>query len=206
MRYKIYLISKDPVRLPPYQLSPPRLKIRRQKIDQILQEWTIRSSTSAYSSPMFLVPIGDDFRPVVDYSTLIKGSVWSLCHYPMFKSQRIGSQTLRYIQYWTLIRPTSKFHFRKNHTALATPWNLFQFTRLAFGLCSGSGVVTRLLDKVFGDIKFQYVLKYLDYLVVYFSDLPTHMAIFNKYLHALQLPVSRLSCQSSLSQPPNCIF
>jgi hypothetical protein len=36
-----------------------------------------------------------------------------------------------------------------------------------FGLATGAQVLTRLLDKVFGDIKFNYVYHYLDDLVIY---------------------------------------
>ena len=52
-------------------------------------------------------------------------------------------------------------------TAFATEWNLYEFCRVPFGIATGAQVLTRLLDKVFSDIKFKYVYNYLDDLVVY---------------------------------------
>jgi len=38
-------------------------------------------------------------------------------------------------------------------TAICTDWNLYQYTRVPFGLATGAQVLTRLLDQVFQDLK-----------------------------------------------------
>ena len=69
--YEIILEIHKPVRLPPYKLSPPKLKIMKDHIEKMLEDDIIRPSTSNYSSPIFLVPKGEnEFRPVVDYRVL----------------------------------------------------------------------------------------------------------------------------------------
>jgi hypothetical protein len=39
-------------------------------------------------------------------------------------------------------------------TAFATDCNLYEYTRVPFGIATGAQVLTRLLDKVFSDVKF----------------------------------------------------
>ena len=71
LEYEIVLEDNRPVRLPPYRLSPPRLKIMKEHIDKLLADGVIRPSKSNYSSPIFLVLKGEkEFRPVVDYWVL----------------------------------------------------------------------------------------------------------------------------------------
>jgi hypothetical protein len=36
-------------------------------------------------------------------------------------------------------------------------WNLYHYTRVPFGLATGAQVLTRLLDRVFQDLKFDFV-------------------------------------------------
>jgi hypothetical protein len=50
----------------------------------------------------------------------------------------------------------------KQYTAFSTDWNLYQYTRVPFGLATGAQVLTRLLDQVSQGIKFEYVYHYLD--------------------------------------------
>lgn len=56
---------------------------------------------------------------------------------------------------------------QKQLTSFFTSRILYQFTRVHFGLNTGAHVLTRLLDKIFSDIKFKYIFYYHDNLVVY---------------------------------------
>ena len=80
-------------------------------------------------------------------------------------------------------------------TAFATDWNLYEYTRVPFGLATGAQVLTRLLDKVFSDIKFKFVFHYLDDLVVYSDSFEEHIL----HLHEV---FSRLR-QAGLTVNPN---
>ena len=70
-------------------------------------------------------------------------------------------------------------------TAFATDWNLYEYTRVPFGIATGAQVLTRLLDQVFSDIKFKYVFHYLDDLVIYSDS-------FDEHLHHLREVFTRL--------------
>jgi hypothetical protein len=60
--------------------------------------------------------------------------------------------------------------------AFATDWNLYEYTRVPFGIATGAQVLTRLLDMVFSDIKFRFVFHYLDDLLIYSNTFEDHIA------------------------------
>jgi hypothetical protein len=60
-------------------------------------------------------------------------------------------------------------------TAFATDWNLYEYTRVPFGIATGAQILTRLLDQVFSDVKFRFVFHYLDDLVIYSDSLHEHL-------------------------------
>jgi hypothetical protein len=70
-------------------------------------------------------------------------------------------------------------------TAFATDWNLFEFSRVPFGIATGAQV---LLDKIFSDVIFKFVYHYLDDLVVFSSSIDEHILhlreVFSRLQHA----------------------
>jgi hypothetical protein len=57
-------------------------------------------------------------------------------------------------------------------------WNLYHYTRIPIWLAAGVQVLTRLLDRIFYYIKFEFFYKYLDYFFIYsedFESLVTHV-------------------------------
>jgi hypothetical protein len=63
----------------------------------------------------------------------------------------------------------------KRLTAFFTDWNLFQHTRVPFGLATGAQVLTGLLDQFFQDFKFDFVYHYLDDVVIHSEDFDSHV-------------------------------
>ena len=179
LEYDICLKDSTPVRLPPYRLSPPKMKILRQHVQTMLDRGIIRPSTSPYSSPIFLVAKGEDeFRPVVDYRALNqKIHVESIplpdlhSSFHWFTGATVFTSLDLNSAYYQIPLSESSRHL----TAFATDWNLYEFCRVPFGIATGAQVLTRLLDKVFSDIKFKYVYTYLDDLVVYSSNMNDHV-------------------------------
>ena len=74
----------------------------------------------------------------------------------------------------------------KRLTAFAVPFNLYQFTRVPFGISQGSSVCSRLLEKLFHDIKFRYVYHYLDDIVIYSESMDQHLKHLREVLSRLQ--------------------
>jgi hypothetical protein len=71
-------------------------------------------------------------------------------------------------------------------TAFCTDWTLYQFNRVPFDLATGAQVLSRLLDQVFQDIKFEFVYHYPDDVVVYSKDFEEHLKHVNIVLELLR--------------------
>ena len=179
MEYDIRLHDTTPVRLPPYRLSPPRMDVLKEKIDVMLEKGIIQHSRSTYSSPIFLVPKGDsDFRPVVDYRVLnTRIDVESVPLPDVHNSFHWFAKA----RYYTTIDLNSAYHqiplseSSRQVTAFATDWNLYEYTRIPFGIAVGAQVLTRLLDSIFGDIKYKYLFHFLDDCVIYSETFDEHV-------------------------------
>jgi hypothetical protein len=154
------------------------MNVLRRQIQDMLDKGVIRHSVSPYSSPIFLVPKGEtNFRPVVDYRALNKKiviesvpllDIHSCFHW--FAGATVFS-TLDLNSAYNQIPLSER---SRQCTAFATDWSLFEFCRVPFGIATGAQVLTRLLDKIFSDVKFKFVYHYLDDLVVFSSSFDEH--------------------------------
>ncbi|RXN21037.1 Transposon Ty3-I Gag-Pol poly [Labeo rohita] len=54
-------------------------------------------------------------------------------------------------------------------TAFCTPFGLFEWNRMPFGLCNAPSTFQRLMERLFGDQQYQSLLLYLDDVVVFLS-------------------------------------
>jgi hypothetical protein len=84
-------------------------------------------------------------------------------------------------------------------TAFCTDWNLFQYTRVPFSLATGAQVLTPLLDRVFQDLKFEFVYHYLDDVVVYIESCEEH-------LEHLEIMLDRLRSAGLTVKPEKVVF
>jgi hypothetical protein len=128
---------------------------------------------------MFLVPKSDDgYRAVVDFRALNKRIAIESVPLPEIHS---AFHWFSKAKYFTTLDFNQAYHqiplssASKPLTAFCTDWNLYQFRRFPFGLVTGAQVLTRLLDRVFQDLKFEFVHHYLDDVVIYSPDIDSHV-------------------------------
>lgn len=81
-------------------------------------------------------------------------------------------------------------------TAVTTPFGLFEWSRMPFGLCKAPATFQRLMGVVLGDLTFETLLVYLDDIIVFSSDFDTHCerleVVFNRLRqHGLKLKPSK---------------
>lgn len=84
-------------------------------------------------------------------------------------------------------------------TAFCTDWKLYQYTRVPFGLATGAQILTRLLECVFQDLKFDFVYHYLDDVVVYSET-------YESNLEHLRVVLDRLRTTGLAVKPENVVF
>ena len=60
-------------------------------------------------------------------------------------------------------------------TAFCTPFGLFEFNRMPFGLCNAPSTFQRLMQRMFGDQQGQSLLLYLDDIIIFSSSVEQHL-------------------------------
>lgn len=177
--YKIQLSDSTPVKSHPYQLALPKFNFMREHINKLLDLGVIQPSSSPYASPAFLVTRPDKKpRLVVDYRKLNQKVVLEAVPLPNLHNV---AQWFAKAKYFSVLDLSSAYHQiplspeSRPITAFCTPWMLYEYTRLPFGLSSGAQILSRLLDLVFHDIKFRCVFNYLDDIVVFSESWDDHV-------------------------------
>lgn len=178
--YKINMTDLTPVKRSPYQLSPQKMEIMREKINKMLKENVIEHSNSSFSSPAFLVPKPNgDFRLVIDYRALNKKIAIDCNPLPDIHT---SFHWFNQAKYFTVIDLNQGYYQMtlskesRQYTAFNTPWGLYEHRRLPFGLAVGAAALSQMLDLILGDLKYKYVFSYLDDVIVYSENFEEHIA------------------------------
>lgn len=87
----------------------------------------------------------------------------------------------------------------KAKTAFCTPFGLFEFNRMPFGLCNAPSTFQRLMQRLFGEQHCQSLLLYLDDVVVFSSSISQH-------LERLEGVLSRLGQEGLKAKLEKCTF
>jgi hypothetical protein len=201
--YDIQLTDTKPVRLSPYRLSPLKTQYFREHIKTLLSEGVIEPSVSNYSSPMFLVPKARGaYRAVVDFRMLNKRISIESVPLPDIHS---AFNWFTKAKYFTTLDLNQAYHqiplskASKPLTAFCTDYNLYQYARVPFGLVTGAQVLSRLLDRIFQDNKFEFVYHYLDDVVIYSES-------FDDHLEHTRLVLERLRQAGLTVKPQKVVF
>jgi hypothetical protein len=136
------LSDNIPVRLRPYQCSPPRLKLLWEIVQDLLDKGVFRKSYSQYANPAFLFPKhSGGQRMVVDYRRLNKKIVFNAFPIPNvesapahFEKATIFSLLDLNSAYYQIPLSTKS----RKVTAFCTPFVLFEFPNCPWGLALGA--------------------------------------------------------------------
>jgi hypothetical protein len=151
-------------------------------------EGIIRRSTGPWASPLHLVKKKDgSWRPCGDFRRL--NLVTEADQYPLpnmldFADRLVGCKIFSKIDlrkgYWQIpVRPEDI-----QKTAVITPFGLYEFLRMPFGLRNAGSSFQRMMDRVLVGLPFAYC--YLDDLRVASPDLETHLLHLRTVLERLR--------------------
>ena len=168
----------------PYRTIPPRhFDEVREHIQGLLAKKIIVESHSPYASPIVIVRKKDGtLRLCVDYRRLNAKTVGYAYPFPRIQE---SFDALVGAQYFTTLDLASRYHQIAMHptdqpkTAFVTPFGLYEYTRMPFGLATAPATFQRLIHGVMSDFMYNFALVYLDDILV-FSVIVT---VTNNVLH-----------------------
>ena len=159
----------------------------------------VRRSDSPWASPLHVVPKADgSWRPCGDYrrlNSITEDDRYPLPHLQDFNARLSGMQIFSVID---LVKgfhqiPMSESDIPK--TAIITPFGLFEFLRMPFGLKNAAQAFQRLMDGMLRDITFAFV--YLDDILVASPDPASHKKHLRELFQLLQdngVNINRKKC------------
>ena len=151
-------------------------------IKDMLANGHIKSSQSEYAAPHFYVPKPDsattgEYRAVTDYRLLNAQTVKN--RYPLPRADQLFDK-LAHAKYFSKIDLRTGFYQiliaekDRHKTAFSTSQGLFEYNVLPMGLCNSPGVFMALMNDTFREYLDQFVLVFLDDIIVYSDTLEDH--------------------------------
>ncbi len=171
------------------RLEGAKLEAARQEFEAMERDGVIQRSTSPWASPLHMVPKKDgSWRPCGDFRRLnlvTEPDVYPLPNMLDFADRLSGCTVFSKIDlrkgYWQVpVRPEDR-----PKTAVITPFGLFEFLRMPFGLRNAGSSFQRMMDRVFAGLPFAYC--YLDDLRIASPDFTSHQQHLRAVFERLRL-------------------
>ncbi|GBO20906.1 Transposon Ty3-I Gag-Pol polyprotein [Araneus ventricosus] len=182
------------------QLDPKRLEIAKEEFTFMLNNEIIRPSNSQWSSPLHLATKKDgSYRPCGDYRQLNAQTIPDRYPIPrledfhqILKETKIFSKIYLFKAYFQI--PIAEEH--KCKTAIITPFGLYEFNVMSFGLKNAPATFQRFIHEVLRGLDF--VFPYLDDILIASKSNQEHEIHLNLVLERLNTFGLRINISKSV--------
>ena len=203
LSHDIPLLDDVPVRQRYRRIPPSEYEAVKAHINQLLEAQVIRESGSPYASPIVLVRKKDgSLRLCVDYRLLNSKTRKDAFPLPRIEESLDSLSGARWFSTIDLASGYNQVPVAEQDrpkTAFCTPFGLFEFNRMPFGLCNAPSTFQRLMQRMFGDQQGQSLLLYLDDIIVFSSSVDQH-------LQRLEMVLGRLQREGLKAKVEKCAF
>ena len=151
----------------------------KQHVQELLNKGWVRKSNSAWSSPVVIVRKKDgELRLCCDYRKLNAKSIPD--KHPLPRVQT-AIENLQGSIYFTVLDQSRAYYqgFVKEEsrkkTAFVTPWELYEWVRIPFGLMNAGPNFQRFMEETLVDIRDEFAMPYLNECIVYSKTFEDHL-------------------------------
>ncbi|KAK9031836.1 hypothetical protein V6N11_056122 [Hibiscus sabdariffa] len=191
-----------PVSISPYRMAPKELKELKTQLQELLDRGFIRPSTSPWGAPVLFVKKKDEsLRMCIDYRQLNKMTVKN--KYPLPRIDDLFDQ-LRGASVFSKIDLRSGYYQLKVReqdvlkTAFRTRYGHYEFLVMPFGLTNAPAAFMDLMNRVFHEYLDQFVVVFIDDILVYSrteEDHDRHLRLVLQTLLENQLYAKLSKCE-----------
>ncbi|RVW22320.1 Retrovirus-related Pol polyprotein from transposon 17.6 [Vitis vinifera] len=168
----------DPISVSPYRMAPLELKELETQLDELLGKGFIRPSTSPWGAPVLFVKKKDGtLRLCIDYRKLNRVIVKN--KYPLPRIDDLFDQ-LKCAKYFSKIDLRTGYHQLRvreedvSKTASRTRYGHYEFLVMPFGLTNAPAAFMDLMNRVFRAYLDQFVIVFVDDILIYSRSLEEH--------------------------------
>lgn len=174
-----------------YRPIPPTLYTEvRTLLQGMLDQGIVRESSSPWAAPIVLVQKKTGaWRFCVDYRKL--NQVTKKDAFPLPRIEDSLASLTKSAWYSTLDLASGYWQVQveevdREKTAFTTPFGLFEWDRMPFGLCNAPATFQRLMQRCLGGQLMESTLVYLDDVIVYSPDFESHLQHLEKVFQAME--------------------
>ena len=193
--------TEEPIAQTFRRIPPNQFEEVKRHIEDLLQVGIIQESYSPYAAPMVLARKKDgSLRMCIDYRKLNANTKKDA--FPLPRILESIDAPIGATFFTTLDLASGYYQVRveesdREKTAYISPFGLYEFIRMPFGLCGAPATFQRLMQRCLGDLTFQMVLVYLDDILIYSHS-------FDQHLQHLDLVFNRLRSHNLKLKPSKC--